>query len=141
MLPNTTPSNIAKIELRETGTIYAVKLSVSAFSSAANAGDIQELNMAIRCVAQGQDQFIPDFASITEIETINGFFVGNLWGQRGSDLGNFISTIGSMTEKFRFRRKCDENSFVQLFGDTVVRAGVARSMQVVGVMELIIRIR
>ena len=46
---NSTPTDLADIALRETGTIYSVKVGVAAFSSAAAAGEVMRCDLGIAC--------------------------------------------------------------------------------------------
>ena len=42
------------------------------------------------------------------------------------------------TEKFNFKRKVNKNDQVHLTGQTIVREGLARSVRVVGVLEILL---
>jgi len=142
-VPNTTPVNIASIVLRETGTIYSVKIDMAIINTVTGS-NVQELNFALRCVPQKELNSIPDFGVDQEIETINGFYVGSLWSS-GVDAASgdthYPQLKATLNEKYRFRRKCDENTRINLFADSVVRQGAAQSVQVFGMMYVVVRVR
>ncbi len=52
-----------------------------------------------------------------------------------------LNITQTVNEKFRFRRKCDENSFVRLLAQVVTTNGVTRTMEITGKIQVIIRTR
>ena len=134
-----TPTRLQTITIRETGTIYAAKVGIWGHSVSASAGDIQQCDFGLACSIK--DQNIIDLSDDAEVETMNGFFVGTIFTADIATTTN--EPIGGMfiQEKFRFRRKCDENNVVELFTDTTVHNGVARTVAFSGYLDLIIRVR
>ena len=51
------------------------------------------------------------------------------------------AVMGHIREKFRFRRKCVENTHVRMLVDTLVTDGAARSVVISGTVALTVRVR
>ncbi len=136
---NQVNQNIVEMTFRETGTIYAVKLSFSMVSAGPTGADTQKMDFGLRVGSEvAITSAVPDFSIPTQIETMNGFVVGSLMAQT-EDINSPLK--GWIDEKFRFRRKIDENDRIQLFGKSLVVNGSAQTMVVAGIMEVIIRTR
>ncbi len=134
-LNNNNATLLAQIILNETGTVYAVKIGVSGQIIGAAAGDGQIQNLFVRCVPN--DTLLPDLTDETELETMNGFYVGSyLFG-----LGSATTTENGLNTKFRFRRKCDQNSQLQLLAQSTNVNGTGRTVEWSGLLEAIIRVR
>ncbi len=87
-----------------------MKLDMMVLSTSTTPADIQELDFGIECVPAGDvGGMVPDYASIVQIETINGFHIGSLWAQGNAVDGtdNTVVKKNHINEKFRFMRKCD----------------------------------
>ncbi len=141
---NATPKFVAEIELDETATVYAVKLSLFAYNAPGSAGDIQEIPWGIYCFSKGATT-VPSIGTPETVDTANGFFVGSTWsaGYSGAFAGDLSMPVANLIrEKFRFRRKCDRNTRIILtaLGSTV-RNGSAQSITCFGVLEVILRVR
>ena len=135
VLSNADAVLVNQIILNETGTVYAVKISLGGQYIGAAAGDGQIINLYVRCVPN--DTLLPDLTDSTELETMNGFYVGSLMFNKGTESNN----ITSMNTKFRFRRKCDQNSQLQLLAQSNNTNGTGRSVELSGIFEAIIRVR
>ena len=142
LITNSAPAIVATIVIEETGTIYSAAVDLLTYSVTPNAGDIQELNVGLTCVPESFA--LPDYSDASNIETMNGFHVGNTWNTLEDRIAGGTQEYGQMNhirEKFRFRRKCDRNTSVIMFADTIVREGAARSVRIVGTLMLVIRVR
>ncbi len=126
---------LSEIVLRETGTIYSVKISAFTIAISAVAGDVGRLDLWVRCVPAATT--LPDFTSAVVEDTVNGFFVGTIYGT--DVIGGMHSLIDSV--KFRFRRKCDENTLLQLIATSQISNGVGRSNIISGMMAAVIRVK
>ena len=138
-LGNAVPGNsnatlISQIILAETGTIYAVKIGMGGQMIGPTANDGTVINLYVRCVPN--DTLLPDLTDETELETMNGFYVGSFLF-----IGAVEGNITSLNEKFRFRRKCDANMQLQLLAQSSGSQGTARVVEWSGVFEAIIRVR
>ena len=136
----TIPSNadaflLGTITLDETGTVYAVKVSVAGNHISGVSPDIQRIILWIRCVPANTG--LPDLTLNAEMDTINGFPIGLLHMQDGNPAA-FQSAID---QKYRFRRKCDAGEELQLIGQSTNVNGAGRSVQVFGLLSAIIRTR
>ncbi len=126
---------LGEIDLRETGTIYALKVSFGAFGQAIVTADLQSIHIVARCVPANTG--LPDLTSPIELDTMNGFFVGSfLFGGNGTN-----AFIINFNEKFRFRRKCDENSLIQIIAQSTSIAGTGRTIEFRGVLSAVIRVK
>ncbi len=134
-LNNNNATLLDQITLEETCTVYAIKIGVwgQALSTAAGDGQIQHL--FVRCVPA--DTALPDLTDNDQVETMNGFYVGsflfNHTTSQGGDTG--------LNQKFRFRRKCDRNSLVQLLVNSTNVQGTGRTVEWSGAMQVIARVR
>ena len=146
-MANSIPTEIARIQLAETSTVVAAKIEIYAISQSAVGLDIQETNLFLFCRSDVQPLTMPDpavtgndpYATSPEIDSINGFHVGNLWTGDLNTSG--LRFKHSISEKFRFRRKCDRNMLVVLSGDTIVRNGTARTILIFGTLYLTIQVK
>ena len=132
-LNNNNATLLAQIILEETGTIYAVKIGVSGHPIGGSAGDSNILNLFVRCVPN--DTLLPDLTDDTELETMNGFYVGSFLFSTG------FTNIHGINEKFRFRRKCDRNMQLQLLAQSTNVQGTGRTVEFSGIFEAIIRVK
>ena len=132
-LGNNNATLLAQIILEETGTIYAVKIGAIGHAIGLVAGDETTNHLWIRCVPN--DTALPDLTDSTELETMNGFYVGSF--------GYILSVFNThdMNEKFRFRRKCDRNMQLQLLAQSEAGNGTARTVEWSGILEAIIRVK
>ena len=135
VLDNADAVLMSEIVLRETGTIYSVKVSFWGMALGSVAGDHQRINVWVRCVPAVTG--LPDLTSSVELDTMNGFFVGSF-----TFTGVVQPSTGQgINEKFRFRRKCDENSLVQLLAQSTSTNGMGRTVEIGGVMAVVIRVK
>ena len=148
LVANSNPTEVAQIILKETCTVYAMKVNVLGYSVTPSGGDIQETMVFVRCAEPAGISTIPNPTGVdaSETETANGFYVGSLWtGQHNPTAGGTQEHTGAgagfIRDKYRYRRKCDRNTVLQLYADSIVREGTARSVRVVGFVEFILRIR
>ncbi len=132
---NSNATLIGNINIRETGTVYAVKLSLHAFPEAGTNPDIQRVAIYVRCVPEGTG--LPDLTVENEIDTLNGFNAVVFHPGSTSSVGNrqFIN------EKFRYRRKCDDNTDVQLIAQHTNTQGTGRVVNITGLFSAIVRVR
>ena len=124
---------LSEIVLRETGTIYSVKLSFGGLHQSAVAGDAQVIRVWVRCVPASTG--LPNLNTAVELDTMNGFFVGTFI---------FIGTENRarwFNEKFRFRRKCDENSLIQVLAESSSFNGTGRVVELTGTTAVVIRVK
>ncbi len=130
---------LAQLQIRETGTVYAAKVGILSFpESGAAVGDFVRSDYYVDCIPNA-GAAIPNLSSAIERETLNGFYVGSqLNGSLSAS--NFINII-PIIEKFRYRRKCDENSFVRLIARQTVVAGGDITIGYTGVFNIVIRTR
>ena len=135
VLANSNATLISEIVLRETGTVYAIKVSMFGQQLLPDAIDAVVNRIWIRCVPAATG--LPDLTVAVELDTLNGFLVGSFLfvGADTSQAGH------GLNEKFRFRRKCDENTLVQLIGQSTGTNGVARIVEWNGVMQAVIRVK
>ncbi len=134
------PSNadatlLSEIVLRETGTIYSVKISCNGNYLSAAAGDAQRINIWVRCVPAVTA--LPDLTAAVELDTMNGFLVASFMYTFEAN----ERSIQGINEKFRFRRKCDENSLLQLLAQSTNTQGTGRVIEMQGVMAAVIRVK
>ncbi len=135
MLNNADATLLSEIVLRETGTIYSVKISLNGHHLSAVGADSQRMNLWVRCVPAATG--LPDLTAAVEIDTLNGFLVGSMY----YDAASPSQSTRGINEKFRFRRKCDENSLLQLLGQSTSINGTGRSILTTGVMAAVIRVK
>ena len=126
---------LGTITMQETGTIYAIKLSLHCFAEAPATTDAQRVMIWVRCVPDGTA--LPDLTDNGQMDTLNGFPAALLMGLAT----NGIAAASYLNEKFRFRRKCDDNSLIQLIGQHTNTQGTGRVCNITGLMEAIIRVR
>ncbi len=127
---------ISTITLGETGTVYSVKVAIQGIHTSGVTGDQNLINLWIRCAPSGTA--VPNLASAVALDTLNGFFVGRLNMANGSNSGFGTGLV----EKFRFRRKCDANSLLQLMAQSdFLGGGTSRAVNVGGVLTAVIRVR
>ncbi len=132
---NSNATLLATITLAETATIYAIKLALFAFGEASVVADVQRVVLWIRCVAAGSG--LTDLTQDQDMDTINGFPAVMLC-PHGTNQDNSACYIN---EKFRFRRKCDDNSLLQLIAQHTNVQGTGRVVNVSGLMTAILRVR
>ena len=136
VLNNANAVLISEIVMRETGTLYSVKISAyGEHVSGANL-DVQRIELWCRCVPAVTG--LPDLTVAVEQDTMNGFYVGQIVCDSGC-IGAAAQMIP--TTKFRFRRKCDENSLLQLIAQSTDVGAVGRSVIVSGLMAAVIRVK
>ena len=76
---NSNPTPLIDIIMRETGTIYAASIDIFQQSVSPAEGDMQMGSYTISCnPAVEEPGSEPDWSTITDIETINGFVVGSM---------------------------------------------------------------
>ena len=140
---NSTPSPLFDLIIRETSTIYAASIDIYQQSISPAEGDLQMGSYTISCnPAVEEPGSEPDWSTITDIETINGFVVGSMMsGIMDGTAVSETAVMGHIREKFRFRRRCVENTHVRMLVDTLVTDGAARSVIVSGTVSLILRVR
>ena len=90
--------------------------------------------MWCRCVPAATG--LPDLTVPVELDTLNGFYVGSIFSEDG-----IANTWNYLLEKFRFRRKCDENSLIQLLARSLNTQGTGAAIEVSGVMAAVIRVK
>ena len=71
---------------------------------------------------------------------MNGFYAGTLMFQPAAT-GFSGQRFSVMNEKFRFRRKCDENDVVRVIARPRLIAGTFRTMILAGELQVVIRMR
>ncbi len=130
-----TAALLGQITMTETGTIYSIKISAQGRHVSGTSGDQDVINLWVRCIPQGTG--LPDLSDGLDLDTLNGFYVGRLNMANGSNSGFGTGLV----EKFRFRRKCDQNSIIQLLGQSDNVNPTARVVEVVGVIAAVIRVR
>jgi len=135
ILSNANAVLVSELVMRETGTIYSVKISGWGVALGSVAGDHQHINLWVRCVPAATG--LPDLTVPVEIDTMNGFLVASLMYVGTTQ----PSTGQGLNEKFRFRRKCDENSLIQLLAQSVNTNGTGRTIEFGGVMAAVIRVK
>ena len=135
VLNNADATLVSEIVLRETGTIYSVKVSMGGQHQAPAGADTQIIRCWVRCVPAATA--LPDLTAAVELDTMNGFHVGSFLYIGQTDHVN----IGSINEKFRFRRKCDENSLLQLLAQSTNTNGTGRSVEMTGTFTAVIRVK
>ncbi len=151
VVTNTTPVVVSKITLAETATIYAVKVSLIGLGLSTTAEDVQEVRLFVECV-EGPNVAVPDplvvgddpdFVEHVEIDPMNGFYLGSLFvrGNAGGTQDQRMEVPSWISEKFRFRRKCDRRSEIRIIADSIVRAQAAQSVVVSGGMQIVTRVR
>ncbi len=149
IVANSTPSNVAQITISESGTIVAAKIDILGIALSVNQADIQEVRLFLYCRPSGST-FLPDptvsgpevGSSSPQVDTINGFYVGSIFvsGQETTETQRLMPLPG-ISEKFRYRRKCDRNTEVILSAESIVRNGSAQNVNIVGAMYLTIQER
>ncbi len=127
---------IFNLTVRETGTVYAVKVSMRAHGVSMAGGDLQWLDCFITA-SDNIGTFSPDWSVLQERETNNGFYVGGL----AAVIQDFSGVGDKLEDKFRFRRLVDENSQLILSCQSRVISGTTRAVIVYGSIEYIIRTR
>ncbi len=132
---NSNATLIGEIVTRETETLYAIKLSLHCFAEASATTDAQRVAIWVRCVPAGTG--LPDLTTAVEQDTLNGFPAAVLMGLAT----NGIATAAYLNEKFRYRRKCDENTLVQVIAQHTNTQGTGRVCNLAGLMSLILRVR
>ncbi len=132
---NSNATLLATVNIRETGTVYAVKLSLQGFAEGSLTVDAQRIMIYVRCVPEGTN--LPDLTVENEIDTLNGFFVCLLLctGVNQQAVSQYLN------QKFRFRRKCDDNTDIQLIAQHTNTQGTGRVVNITGQMQVIVRVR
>ena len=132
---NSDATLLGTITLDETGTLYALKVSLFAFGEGGTNSDMQRVTIWARCVPAGTA--LPDLTTNQEMDTINGFPVKSL-----AVLGLAVpGPYQAVDTKFRFRRKCDANMLIQLIGQHTNVQGTGRVVNISGLMTAIYRVR
>ena len=132
---NSNATLLASISLQETGTVYAIILSVLAFQEAGASADVQRVTLWVRCVPA--DTALPDLTDTQELDTINGFSPKTLHTISTNGIGD----LGALHQKFRFRRKCDSNMQVELIAQHTNTQGTGRVVNMTGLMTVVLRVR
>ncbi len=135
ILSNAAGTLLAEIVLRETGTIYSVKVGMWGHAISQVAGDAQLIVVYVRCVPAGTG--LADLSINVEVDTMNGFYLGSFLFLDGLQGG----VMNGLNEKFRFRRKCDENSLIQIIARSLNTSGTGRSIEWTGSMAAVIRVK
>ena len=135
ILNNASATLLAEIVLRETGTIYSIKIGMQGHQISGSAGDGQLIIVYCRCVPAGTG--LPDLTVNVEVDTMNGFYVGSYLFLDGVQ----AAMANGLNEKFRFRRKCDENSLIQVIARSLGTAGTGRSIEWTGSIAAVIRVK
>ena len=143
-----TAYEIGRIQLLESGTIYAVKVEL-AFTSSALAETVYQEDLFLYCSRKEATTQLPDAADTDavgdaieypQVDSLNGFHAATLFHQ-GTDVDGH-QRRAELHEKFNFRRKCDRNTVLILSGHPLRTAGGAGSPpQVQGSMSIVIRTR
>ena len=132
---NSNATLLSEIVLRETGTIYSIKIGCTGIQISGTGQDTQRIELWCRCVPATTT--LPDFTVGVVQDTINGFFVGTL-----TFVGGLLASWNNIPNiKFRFRRKCDENSLVQLIAQSSPTQGTGRTVEIAGLMAAVIRVK
>ncbi len=137
---NGSANELADITLTETGTIYAVKITVHGVGQSADGDDVQLISVFCRVVGEPGLTSIPNVSTPEQIETMNGFYVGSRTFA-GKPVDVTPGTLPFIEEKFRFRRKVDAKQHVQLFTSSLVVDNAAQTVAMSGILEVIIRMR
>ena len=126
---------LGTITLQETGTLYAVKLSLRAIAEASAIVDGQRVMIWVRCVPANTG--LPDLTLNSDMDTINGFPAALLYcfGVNQDNPSSYLN------EKFRFRRKCDAATELQLLAQHTNTQGTGRVVHIAGLMSAILRVR
>ncbi len=132
---NSNATLLGSVVLQETGTLYAITVSLYTLSVDAIAGDIQRIVLWVRCVPSGAT--LPDFTDNAVMDTTNGFSLATLIGVAENAGGN----QSYVNEKFRYRRKCDDATIIQLIAQSTTISGTGRVQDVSGHFSAIIRMR
>ncbi len=144
---NSTPTEIQKLVIAETSTIVAAKIDLLVLALSAAQSDVQEVRFFLYC-RPSRSSFLPDPTQAeaeapyeeNSTDTINGFYVGSVFvsGQETTETRREVG-MPRISEKFRFRRKCDRNDSVVLSAESIVRNGAAQSVAVSGAFYLTIQ--
>ena len=123
------------IDVRETGTTYALKVDVFVHQDTQVTGDVNRVDLFASI--EKANAGIQGFETPMNTETLNGFYVGSVWLTDGDASGGEYQHL---REKFRFRRKVDENMEIRLtaFNTSVIGSATVRLS---GRMRAIIRTR
>ena len=147
-LVNATTTTVQAITMRETGTIYAVKVGMTFTPQNATYADNDSMRViyAITRTRAGSAVGTALLSNLIQTETIDGFIMGSkeVGFRRGSDASDGalpLSVDNNVNEKYRFRRKTDENDVWNLVMRTAVVNGAARDVLVSGFIEYIVRSR
>ncbi len=136
--PNTN-GTVSSLTVRETGTVYAVKISYIVDASDGNPQDTQ--NFEVYChVKNPAGAAIVDLTDAAEVDGISGFLVENAGVMDAASVSG--PGFHSFTQKFRFRRLVDEGDLLELIQRHrgVVR-GTARNITYNFSLEWVIRTR
>ena len=124
----------------ETGTVYAVKVGVGVTTAVIGAlADLSRVDYFVDCIPEAGAS-LPNLSVDAERETLNGFYVGSQHFQ-GATASSAITRDPTLNEKFKFRRKCDRNSFVRLLARVVTLNGTGNTAHISGEFDIIIRMR
>ncbi len=147
-LPNSVPTEMGNILIEETSTIVSAIVSMESLNISAAAAAMMEVRSGIVCMSAAQFDaspiVIPDPGTPDQIETMNGFMLPSMWAVGDTIAGGTgrpTAVTATVREKFKFKRKCDRNTRVVIWGDTIVRNGTATNVLVHGYLELIIMVK
>ncbi len=133
---NSNATLLGTITLQETGTLYAITLDLICDGINAVGDDLQRIVLWIRCVPEGAT--LPDLTTNGVMDTINGFSPATLFGVIEANKG----VAGTyLHEKFRYRRKCDDNTLIQLIAQSTTINGTGRVCDIAGHFGAVIRMR
>ena len=148
VLVNATTSTLAQIVIRETSTIYALKVCLAFTPQSATYADNDSMRTLVCMVRTRSGQAVGTtlLSNIIATETIDGFLIGcrEVGFRRGSDATDGALPLhvdSQIDEKYRFRRKTDEGDAWNLVARSNVTTGSARDVLISGFIEFIIRVR
>ncbi len=136
-LATNTSGTFSSITCRETGTVYSVKISCFGRQDAEVTGDTQVVDLYCH-VKNPAGAAVVDLSVASQVDGLNGFFVGSLPVHTLSDGDMGISWIN---EKFRFRRLVDEGDLLELIGRNHLVSGGARTVRLFFTLSWVIRTR
>ena len=136
---SSTPIKISTITMEETGTIYAVKVNMYVVNFVGVKNNIHRVRTGVVC--QRPNAAIVDPGVNNEIDTMKGFMLPTIFTHNLGTGDIAHNGVEFIREKFRFRRVCDKNEEVNLFGRVVVMNGATETHNFYGDWEIIIRVR
>ncbi len=131
---NSDATLIGSIVFAETGTLYAVKLSLAGLAENGALADWQRVCIWLRVVPG--NTALPDLTANLDMDTINGFPAKCL-----AIRGNLDGPSTTLDIKFRYRRKVDDGEVLQVIGQHTNVQGTGRVVNIIGLMTAIVRMR